>query len=147
LPLAKEPERSLQIFCLSLPKFYLKLSKQMRYAPSNSIDFLFGRSKEVSRALAYAIVFTHRRVTSLQGAHSPGEPVLLTSRQRWVMAHPARARRSAKGFISPEAAGAPIYSFLGCWYLRYLRAKVSLGLRHSPAGQAKGGEARRQATV
>jgi hypothetical protein len=30
----------------------------------------------------------------------------------WVMAHPARARRrvrAAKGFISPEAAGAPIY--------------------------------------
>ena len=32
----------------------------------------------------------------------------------WVMAHPARARRrvrAARDFISPEAAGAPIYLY------------------------------------
>jgi hypothetical protein len=35
---------------------------------------------------------------------------------RWVMAHPARARqrvRAARVFMSPEAAGAPIYLCLG----------------------------------
>jgi hypothetical protein len=34
----------------------------------------------------------------------------------WVMAHPARARqrvRAARVFISPKAAGAPIYAYLG----------------------------------
>jgi hypothetical protein len=34
----------------------------------------------------------------------------------WVLAHPARVRRRARAarvFISPEAATAPIYSFLG----------------------------------
>jgi hypothetical protein len=47
----------------------------------------------------------------------------------WVTAHLARARwrvRAARGFISPKAAGAPIYSCLG-WFPR---ATSTLGIFH-----------------